>query len=284
MKSNHIFSKIQANMDFYSSVEKKIAKYILNEPENFIEYSMGSLAEKLEVSQGSINNFAQKLIGGGFATLKLQVAQQLAMHCQKLFETVEDGDSAKDVLRKTMEQMKTAYENTLEFNSQDTIDKVAHMIIGAKSIDIYGIFLSGLVAENLRYQLIQLGFSVNYANDVLLCQASASMLKDDSLVIAVSSSGKTKDIIDAVNIAKENHVPVVLITSNVNSPLAKIADEVLVAVSSGTNVSNDMYERQFAQMLLVNAICAYIMHLIDKDGTKQSFKLREFLNSYSIEG
>ncbi|MBQ8558438.1 MAG: MurR/RpiR family transcriptional regulator [Tyzzerella sp.] len=284
MRSSNIFSEIKANLEFYSNVEKKIAEKILHSPEQFIEYSIGDLAKEIEISQGSVNNFAKKVIGSGFAALKLQVAQQLASYSEKSFETVVDGDSAKDVLQKTMGQMNEAYENTFALNSEEAIERVANRILNAKKIEIYGVFLSSQVAENLRYQLLQLGFSVEFVEDVLLCQISASMLKSDSLVIAVSSSGKTKDIIDAVNIAKENHVPIVAITANVNSPLAKVSDEVLVAASSGTNVSNDMYERQFSKFLLVNAICSYIRHLIDKDGTNQYYKLKDILDSHSIEG
>lgn len=284
MESKDIFREIRAKRSFFSHVEKKIADSILNQPEHFIQCSIGGLARELEVSQGSVNNFAQKLIGEGFATLKLQVAQQLPKQQTKVFETIEDGDHAKDVLRKTMEQLREAYENTVELNGKETLDKVAEMILHANKIDIYGIFLSGIVAEQLRYQLVQLGISADYVKDSLLSQASVSMLKEDSLVIAVSSSGQTKDIIDAVSIAKERQIPVVALTSDSGSPLAQLADEVLVAASSGTNVSNDMYEKEFSQFLLANAVCAYIRHVRDKNDTKQYYKLMELLNSHSIEG
>ena len=284
MKSNYIFSEIKANIAFYSSVEKKIAESILKNPEHFIACSMGELAKELEISQGSINNFAKKLVGGGFSALKLQVARQLATYSAKTFETVEDDDGAKDVLQKTKKQIMEAFANTDELNAEETMERVAKRILHARKIDIYGIFLSGVVAENLRLQLLQLGVAVEFVEDVLLCQVSATMLTQEDLVIAVSSSGQTKDIIDTVKIAKENHVPVVAITANANSPLAKISDEVLVSASSGTNISNDMYEKQFSQLLLVNAICSYIRHFIDKDGSKQYYKLEDILASHSIEG
>ena len=284
MKSNHIFREIKANMGFYSSVEKKIAKSILNNPEHFIECSIGGLARELEISQGSVNNFAKKLIGGGFAALKLQVAQQLPSYETKSFDTVEEGDRVKDVMKKTMEQLELAYKNTLELNSEETLESVVNRILKAKKIEIYGIFLSSVVAKNLCFQLLQLGLPVEAIDDVLMCQVSASMLTEQDLVIAVSSTGKTKDILDAVNIAKEKNVPIIAITANPKSPLAKISDDVMISASSGTNVSNDKYERQFSKFFLANTISAYIMHLTDKDGENLYYKLNVILNSHNVEG
>ena len=284
MNADNIFNKIKANLEFYSDVEKKIASTILDAPEHFIQYSIGALAKELDISQGSINNFSKKISGSGFAGLKLQIAQQLALYNQKSFETVEDGDGAKDVLKKTKEQINLAFENTFELNSEATLNRVTDKILNAKKIEIYGIFLSAIVAENLRFQLMQLGFSVDFVSDVLLCQVSATMLNSDSLVMAVSASGKTKDIIDAVKIAKENHVPVISITANANSPLAKISDDVLIAASSGTNISNTMYETQFSQFLLADAVCSMIRHKIDNDGTNRYFRIKDIISSHSIEG
>ena len=284
MALDNMFHKIKANFEFYSDVEKKIAEKFLNNPERFIQYSIGALASELEISQGSINNFSKKVSGSGFAGLKLQIAQQLASYDAKSFETVDDSDGAKDVLKKTKEQINLAFENTFQLNSETAIESAANKILKAKKIEIYGIFLSAIVAENLRFQLMQLGFSVSFVSDVLLCQISASMLNRDSLVIAVSASGRTKDIIDAVQVAKENDVPVIAITGNPNSLLAKISDDVLISASSGTNISNHMYEAQFSQFLLADAICAYIRHKIDNDGTNQYFKIKGIISSHNIEG
>lgn len=282
----NIFLTIKVNLRFYSTTEQKIAVRILEAPEHVITCSISGLAEELGVSQGSINNFCKKVMGGGFAALKLQLAQQLSFYEneKRSFETVTDNDGARDVLRKTIDQVSLAFENTFAVNSEEVIERAAGRILRARKIEIYGIFLSRIVAENLRFQLMQLGFSVDFVSDVLLCQVSASMLDSEGLVIAISASGTTKDIIDAVMLAKENGVPVIALTENAGSPLAQVADDVLTSAGSGTNVSNSMYEAQFSQFLLADALCAYLRHRIDRDGTNQYFKVKDLLESHRIEG
>ena len=280
----NIFNKIKANKRYYSDVENLISERILDDPEGVIGCSIAALAKELGISQGSINNFSKKVAGGGFASLKLQLAKQLASYDRRAFDAISKDDSTKSVLEKTAEQIKLSFDNTCQLNSGELIEQATELILNAKKVEIYGIFLSGIVAQNLRFQLLQLGISADHVSDVLLSQVSASMLSSESVVVAVSVSGKTKDVIDAVMTAKKNNVPIICITSNANSHLAKISDVVLVAASSGTNISNSAYEMQFCQLLLADALCSYISHKIDKDGTNNYFKVKEILGSHSIEG
>jgi len=278
----NIFSTLRTNLEYYSDVEKKIANCILRDPNEFITHSMADISEKIGVSQGSINNFSQKVCGGGFSSLKLQLAQQLPTFEPMTFSTVTDDDEAKDVLQKTIDQANLAFRNTFELNSDESMKKAAEMILRSKRIELYGVFLSGISANSFYYQLLQLGFSASYVSDVLLSPVSAFMLDHSGLVIAVSSSGKTKDIIDAVKIAKSNGVPILTITSNKNSPLAKLSDAVLYTSSSGTAISDSMYETQLSQTIIIDALCSYIRHHLDRDGDKKYFKLTDILNSHNV--
>ena len=66
MEQRNLISELTVNRDYLSTVERKIADVILKDPKKFITYSISELAGVAGVSQGSINNFSQKLIGSGF--------------------------------------------------------------------------------------------------------------------------------------------------------------------------------------------------------------------------
>lgn len=112
---------------------------------------------------------------------------------------------------------------------------------------------------------------------------SASMLDQNSLVIAVSSTGQTKEVIDAVTIAKNNGVPVICLTSNKSSRLAQMADEVLLAASSGVSISDRSDEIRMTELLLVDTLCSYIRSIIDTEGEKHYYKLKDIISSHSIK-
>ena len=196
---------------------------------------------------------------------------------------MNDEDTLKEALNKNISSCETAFELTDEANSEAVLESVTTKLLNAKKVEIYGVFRSAAVATDFCYQLLQLGVSASFVSDILTCSISASMLDENALVIAISSSGRTKDIIDAVKNAKANNVPVVSVTSNINSPLAKLSDDVLIASSSGNSIYSSSTEIRMSQLLLTDTICSYIRSRIDEKGKKRYAKLRKILNSHNVE-
>ena len=279
----NILTELKSNIKFLTRVEQKIARLILDDPASFITYSMTELAAKAEVSQGSINNFSKKFSGGGFPELKLEISACTGSEEAQKFSAVSDEDSLSDTVKKCIKSYNDAFELTRAVNSETTLRKVTDRIVNAKKVEIYGIFRSAVVATDFCYQLLELDIPASFVSDILTCSISASMLDENSLVIAVSSSGKTKDIIDAVKKAKARGVPIVSLTSNVNSPLAKLSDEVLVTSASGNSVSGSGTEIRVSQIMITDAICAYIRSRADKNKEKRFFELRNILGSHNVE-
>lgn len=277
-----LLGALKANLVFLSGVERKIAAVILEDPKKFTSYSLTELSEVASVSQGSIINFANKFAGGGFPALKMQIALGLSDYEKQPFSAVAENDDAKVVLKKVADDTQEALRNLQLFNDGETLQRTAERIMNAKKVEIYGVFRSAVVANDFYYQLLTLGIPASFVSDVLTCAVSASMLEKDSLVIAVSSSGKTKDVIDAVKIAKGNGVPVVCLTAHKDSPLASISDEVLIAPASGNSVSGRDMEIRFSQLALTDALCAYIRNKSSANGEKLYFGLRDILNSHNV--
>ena len=273
--SENIIAKLKTNYKFLTKTEKKIAQIIVDTPREFIACSMQELSEKASVSQGSINNFSKKVANCGYADLKLIVSAAIATENKNRREK----ESHKTILEKTIESRAAAFSLTSQNNSEDTLRRVADKILNARKVEIYGIYRSAAVATDFCYQLLESGIPASFVSDILTCSVSASMLTPDCLVVAVSASGQTKDIIDAVNNAKENGVPIVAITSDGNSPLAKLSDDVLVASSSGPSSTGGFIEARSSQLLLTDALCSYI----GSKKIKSTARIKDILNSHNIQ-
>lgn len=281
--SENLIVQLMTSFKFLTKVEQKIANLIIENPQEFITYSMNELSEKAGVSQGSINNFSNKYAEGGYPELKLRVSACFGSLEKRQFNIVESKDTLKDALKKNIDAHNTAFMLTEKVNDEKTLNSVTEKILKAKKVEIYGVFRSSAVATDFCYQLLQLGIPASFVSDILTCSISASMLSRDCLVIAISSSGRTRDIIDAVENAKANNVPIISITSNINSPLAKLSDDVLIAASSGSSISNSGMEIRSSQLLLADTICSYIRSRTNKDNENRYFELRKILNSHDVE-
>lgn len=271
-----LINEIKSRLEFMSPIESRIARMILNDPARFTTYSLSELARASGVSQGSIINFSRKYALGGFPELKLKVAAAIHDVNGEKGEISSDG-----ILDSTVANIIGALENTAAVNDEQTLHQVADMIMSARKVEIYGIYSSAAVATHFYYQLLPLGVPANFVSDVLTCAISASLLTHDSLVIAISSSGQTQDIIDAVRIAKSNGVPVVAITGHSSSLLASLSDKVLIAPPSGESSGMASYEIRHSQLALTDTLCRCIRDHKSNEETLSS--MDSILNSHLIK-
>lgn len=281
MKSKFL-REIRANLEYMSTVERRIAETILSDPQNAVKSSLSELSEQANVSQGSVVNFANKFCGGGFSAMKLEIASSLSNDEKQPYSAVAGTDSMGDILKKTVGSISDALTNTSALNEENALRTAAEMILKAKKVEIYGVFRSAVVATDLYYQLIQLSIPANFVSDVLTCAISASMLRNDSLVIAISSSGETQDVIDAVKLAKANNVPVICITAHKNSHLAKLSDIILVAAPGGNSLSANDNEIRISQLAITDTLCSYIRSKLDSDGENGYFKVKSILSMHNV--
>ncbi len=277
----NIFIELRSQYEYLSRVEKKIADLVLEDPKAFIVCSMEEIAQKASVSQGSVNNFAKKFSSGGFSALKLKVAACLSEH-QPLPEELKEEESIRAVMERKLELTLRAFRNMLELNDEENLKAAVQRIMDAKKIEIYGVYHSGIVARDFCFQLIRLGIPATYLSDTLMCAASASMLDGHGLVIAISSSGLTKELLEVAEIAKVNGAQLIVITTNRFSPLAEMADITLLSAQSGATTSERWEESRMTQLLLLDTLCAYIGERVEMGDREHLHKLRKILSIHNV--
>ena len=110
----------------------------------------------------------------------------------------------------------------------------------ANRIVIYGLGSSGLTAKELAIRLSRMGLNATCETDSHLMIISSTVTQTDDVVIGISNSGETKEVIYALRNAKVNGAHVVSMTSMKGSTLAELADDTLV-VHSSRFVDNEQF-------------------------------------------
>ncbi|MFH0773383.1 MAG: SIS domain-containing protein [bacterium] len=98
------------------------------------------------------------------------------------------------------------------------VDTFVSEIKQAKRVFVIGVGRSGLVAKNLAMRLTR----IHKQTYVIYETVNPKMRKGD-LLIAISGSGETTDIIDSVKISRMMGTKVLGLTADMQSPLAKLA-------------------------------------------------------------
>lgn len=254
-----IISEIKLAYASMSDVERSVANYILTQPSVFINRTTRALASELGVSEGSIVNFANRVGAGGFTQLKLKVAMTLRPETAE-DEAPDDGKAgALGVFQRTMRNAVQSFQDTSSTLTDELLGAVADVLLSAKGhIEVYGVGSSSMVATDAYYRLMRIGLPVYAVTDPHISSVSAAFLTPGCVAIAVSYTGKTVETLRAVEIAKRQGATIIALTSYAHSPLAQMADHMLVAVAKEAERYEEAVASRLTQILIMDSLCAYI--------------------------
>lgn len=267
-------SLIQQRYPDMSPVEKRIADCILSEPSEAVSMSIGRLAAAAGVSEGSVVNFANALGFGGFSRMKINLAQNLQTFSVE--EGVRDDDSAREIMRKLIRRVSASFESTCGAIGEN-IEAAAEALMSADRIVVVGFAYSQHVGSDLAFRLMRVGLPVQFYPDPLVAAIANTHLTERSVIVAVSGSGRTREVIACARTAREAGARLICLTNHAESPLARMSDIVLAAVSMEAITTHEPASARLTQLLICDTLTQYILNRLDG---RAIVSLNEVLRNY----
>lgn len=218
--------KIKELLPDFTTSEKKIAQYILSDRQTVIEQTVQELSKKINVSTATLVRFAHKLGFQGFPDLKLALAKESVNEKDEsdLTDELMETDTIADLMRKSYLYRMRALEKVVKLSDFQKIEKAIDRIKCAKRIFLMGVGGSNIVCSDIYHKLMRIGYIVIYTSDTRVQLTSLNSMCKDDVLICVSYSGETKEVVLAGKIAKEKGSCVISITQVVKSSLNKLSD------------------------------------------------------------
>lgn len=229
--------RIKENMDNLNPTEKKLAKYIVDQPDEVINYSVQKLAGLSNVSEATIVRFSKKMKFKGFQDLKLQIAYDLnkPQSPKSSYQDITADVSTKSLIESVSHNNVKSIQDTLLIVSEITLEKSIEMVNQARKIAVFGIGASAIIAQDMKQKLTRIDRWTEIGTDFDTQATISANLNEKDVVIGISNSGKTQDIIQSLTIAKENKAQIISITRYGDNAVSNLADAKL-SVSSPENI------------------------------------------------
>jgi len=209
-----------------SKSEKLIALEVLKNPSKVISQSISSLALQSGVSLPTVNRFCKKLGFSGYPAFKIQVAQETTNTNSMLLDRFNVDKDTPEIVKRVMSDIQSTVVSVGQNLDSKSIDIATNMLATAKSITFFGLGGSGPVALDAQHKFFRFGIPVVAHIDYINQRMIASMMREDDVLVLISFTGRTTEIVQTAKVAKKNNVKTIALTSK-NSPLAKLSDVVL---------------------------------------------------------
>lgn len=220
----NVYAAIQSQYSTLSKVGKRIADYILADPVHITSISIQQMAAELDIAESSIIRFC-KIVGcAGFSEVKLLLAKYSPKSVRTLFEDLSETDSISTISESVFSRNIDTLERALQLLDFEKIEQAVGVLSRAENILILGVGASGTIAEDFYIRLMRIGIRAVSLTDSHLMQIQASQCGPDTAVIAISHTGKTREIVSAVRTARECGAPTIGITGYPDTPLKEVSD------------------------------------------------------------
>ncbi|HAT7513443.1 TPA: MurR/RpiR family transcriptional regulator [Kluyvera ascorbata] len=246
--------------------DRKLADFILAQPDLARHLSSQQLASQSGVSQSSVVKFAQKLGFKGFPALKLALSEALASNANPHSVPVHNQICGDDPLRlvgeKLIKDNVAAMHASLDVNTEDKLLETVNLLRNARRIVLTGIGASGLVARNFSWKLMKIGLNAVSEQDMHALLATVQAMAQDDLLLAISYSGARREINLAADEMLRVGGKVVAITGFSPNALQQRATHCLYTIAEEQATRSAAISSTSAQMMLTDLL---FMGLVQQD-------------------
>lgn len=252
---DNVMALIRTKYMTLSRSQAQVADYVAANPEKVMLLSLFDLASACGVSEPTVFRFLRKLGFSSYQVFRVAVAQNAARDTAKsLYSEVVPEDSCKEIMDKVISSTKCSLDDVAQVLKPEALDEACRMILRAKQIFVVGVGASYAIAYDLTHKLLKLGIHANSCNDAHIINIACGTLGPENLLIAISHTGESKEILTGIACAKAGGCPVCGITSFQSSSLAKKSEVKLISSSLETNYRSDAMTSRIIQLCIIDML------------------------------
>lgn len=279
---NVLITKIQSELPGFSKGQKQIARFILEHYDKAAFMTASRLGVTVGVSESTVVRFATELGYDGYPHLQRALQEMIRNKLTSVqrMEVAGDRMGGRDVLQTVLHADTDMIRVTLDEIDRDAFQGAVDALMGAKRIYILGVRSSSALASFLGFY-----FNLLFENVTLVHTNSVSEIFEQVLrvgpgdvLFGISFPRYSKRTLSAMKYARDRGARVIALTDSQLSPLARVADHVLLARSDMASFVDSLV----APLSVINALIVAV-GMSRRDEIEHTFnKLERIWEEYDV--
>jgi len=274
--------RLREGFDSLSPAERKVAAFILENPKGFLELSVAELAERSGASQAAIVRMCKSIGLKGYPELKLRVSADLqeAGSARVEYSDIQPMDSLETIIRKVSMTNIQSIKDTMKILDVDEVEAAVQLLDKAARIFFFGVGASNLIAMDAQQKLLRINKVCFAFADPHVQLAASSMVTPQDVVVCISYSGETYEMIRAAELAKSNGCKTISITKYGENTLSRTADIALHTASTETEIRSGAMSSRISQLNVIDILYLgvasrnYEQSVVNLERSRQAVKTR----------
>ncbi|MCK1991204.1 MurR/RpiR family transcriptional regulator [Peribacillus muralis] len=255
MYVENVILRIESLLNQLPKSERKIAQYILDNPNEIIRMTIHELAANAEASSSAVTRFCRSIKVNSFSELKVSLSSLISQPEKKGFYDIEPNESIASIMDKIVSNSVQAIQETAHYLDEAVLDQIVETMREADVIYVYGLGASWLIAEDITQKWLRLGKIVSANQDPHITATALAAASKNTVFFCISNSGETEEVLQLVDIAKAYGIKTIGLSRLGNNGLTKKVDMSLHHVRAPeAKFRSAATSSLFAQLLTVSII------------------------------
>ncbi|HEY8703242.1 MAG TPA: SIS domain-containing protein [Gaiellaceae bacterium] len=251
--SQNLLGAIEAALPRLRPSERKVGQAVLAQPREAMRSSLAELARAAHVSEPTVVRFCAAVGIPRFADFRLALAHNLALGIPATRSSIEAGDTVATIAEKAFDYALTSFDHVRRTLDTEALERAIDLLAGAEEILFLGFGASGIVAQDAEQKFPLFRARCSAPVDAHQQFIAVSLAGPRTVVVAISNTGRTASIRDAVAVARANGARTIGISGTREFLLEEVDVPVAVETLENTDLHTPTISR-LTQLLVVDVL------------------------------
>ena len=238
------------------SAEKKVADFILTNPHRAVELNVSELAKASGVSDATVVRMCHHIGYTGYHQFRIALSKDLGKMQQRAELSRENKGAVSQVFNKYAEMMVAVGKRI----NEETVWNCVDLFKKADMIHIIAVGNATNISRYMGFRLERLGFRSVYDDMPEYFINHLNLAGKNDVVVAISKSGTSKQIIRGLELAKDKDLKTIAITASTQSPISLLADYLLISSGEQEPFGIRKGYVYINEMAVVEALLSFIIN------------------------
>lgn len=270
--------QIRTMYNDFSPKEQAIADYVLENSSKVAHSSISDLANELGIADSTFFQFTKKLGYNGFKDFKMaMLIQENDFSAIAIHENIDQNDTELTMAQKVFDSNITTLNDTQRLLRQEDLKQAVDLINTSDRLFFFGVGGSEIVATDAYHKFLRSPISVFHSTDYHIQLMESSLLTPTDCAILISHTGKSKETIRLAETVKATGAKAIVVTSQANSPLAKLGDVVFISIAEETEFRSEALASRISQLSIMDSLYVILMFYNQEKARDSISKVRRVI-------
>ena len=236
--------------------ERSVALYVQNNLSSIPTMTIGALSEQTSSSEATVLRFCRKMGYSSFILFKQECMRESFQSRPDVPGKIQKDDNIETTFNKVIDALQESLKNTRALFSRSAYQAALDALLGAEHVYLVATGDADAVCALACAKFNRIGISAVVLSNLSYQYETAIRMKSGDVLIALSASGRSQNIVRCARLARDSGAKIIAITQSAKSPLMRNADISLITSTIDVSKGRDSICKRVAELAILE--CLYL--------------------------